>query len=118
MANKHSVAAIVFEKGISRVTYNYDFTTTTREDGETDETYKSVVYHGLPSSNGIKKAVLEAEFPVASEQKLVNEYNAGVLGLISDEEAAKATAKYSAFLSRRKEIFAQIVEDCKEAGIN
>ena len=117
MANKHSVAAIVFEKGIARVTYNYDFQEVEHGDGQKDEVFKSVSYHGVPSSNGIKKAVLETEFPVATEQKLVNEYNAGVLGLLPEDEAAAAEAKYKAFLVRRKEMFEQIAKDCKEAGV-
>lgn len=117
MANKHSVAAIVFEKGIARVTYNYDFEEVEHGDGQKDEVFKSVSYHGVPSSNGIKKAVLEAEFPVATEQKLVNEYNAGKLGLLPQEEAEKAENKYKAFLTRRAQVFQQITEDCKEAGV-
>ena len=119
MANnkQHSVAAIVFEKVIARVTYNYDFAPVTREDGSEDETYKSVQYGGTPSSNGIKKAVLEAEFPVAFEQKLVNEYNAAVLGLLPEGDAEKAVAKYRAFLSRRAELFAQVEADCKAEGV-
>ena len=117
MADKHCVAAIVFEKGIARVTYNYDFVSSTREDGQETESYKSVVYYGKPSSNGIKKAVLEAEFPVATEQKIINEYNAGVLGLVPKAQAAEAKEKYKAFLSRREALFSQIVADCIEAGV-
>lgn len=117
MESNIKMEAIVYEKSIARVTYHYDFQTVTREDGEEDVTYKTVSYNGTPSSNGIKKAVLESEFPVATEQKLVNEYNAGVLGLISKADAKVAAAKYKAFLERRAEVFAQITEDCKKAGI-
>lgn len=117
MANKHCVAAIVFEKGIARVTYNYDFESKAREDGESDETYKSVSYNGLPSSNGIKKAVVESEFPLAVEQKLVNEYNAGMMGVLSPEECDKAAKRYRDFLYRRKVLFEQIERDCIEAKI-
>lgn len=69
------------------------------------------------SSNKITEAVVSHIWPSNYEQKLVNEYNAAKLGVYSGEEAQAKIARYTAFLTERAAIKAQIDEDCKELGI-
>ena len=75
-----------------------------------------IVWHPV-SSNKITEAVVGHLWPSNYEQKLVNEYNAAKLGVYSGEEAQAKIARYTAFLTERAAIKAQIDEDCQELGI-
>lgn len=73
------------------------------------------------SANKITEAVITSFCPASREQKLVNEYNAAVLGLIggsktSDEAKAKIAA-YKDFLEQRSTLKAMVDADCAELGI-
>ena len=51
------------------------------------------------------------------EQKLINEYNSAVLGILPEGEAAAKVAAYKAFLEQRAAVKAQVDADCAELGI-
>ena len=72
---------------------------------------------GTVTSNKITQAVISAIAGSDHEQKLINEYNAAVLGLLSSEEADRTISAYKAFLERRAAIKAQVDADCAELGI-
>lgn len=69
------------------------------------------------SSNSILQAVLEAKFPNGREQKYINEYNAAILGVYSEAEAAEKVEAYKVFLTERNAVKAQVDADCKALGI-
>lgn len=69
------------------------------------------------SSNGITEAVISDKWENNDEQKLVNEYNAVQLGIITGEEAEERVAAYKAFLTARATLKAQVDADCEELGI-
>ena len=89
------------------------------QDGEqrTQWQCEEVIVWPPVSSNRITEAVVSHLWPSNYEQKLVNEYNAAKLGVYSGEEAQAKIARYTAFLTERAAIKAQIDEDCKELGI-
>lgn len=69
------------------------------------------------SANGIIEAVISETWPNNKEQKLVNEYNAAVLGISNGEEAERAKEAYTSFLRERAELKARVEADCKEYNI-
>lgn len=78
---------------------------------------EEVLVWGTVTSNKITQAVISAIAGSDHEQKLINEYNAAVLGLLSSEEADRTISAYKAFLERRAAIKAQVDADCVELGI-
>ncbi len=88
----------------------------TRTQWQCDE---AVVWAPL-TSNAVTEAVLSQRWPNNYEQKLVNEYNAAILGVYgaktSDTAKAKI-AKYTTFLTERDALKTQIDADCAEHGI-
>ena len=69
------------------------------------------------SSNSILQSVLEAKFPNGREQKYINEYNAAILGVYSEAEAAEKVETYKVFLAERNALKTQVDADCSELGI-
>ena len=65
---------------------------------------EEVLVWGTVTSNKITQAVISAIAGSDHEQKLINEYNAAVLGLLSSEEADRTISAYTAFLERRSAI--------------
>lgn len=90
-----------------------------QEAGSNRVQYKceEVLVWGTVTSNKITQAVISAIAGSDHEQKLINEYNAAVLGLLSSEEADRTISAYKAFLERRAAIKAQVDADCAELGI-
>ena len=91
-------------------------------ESETAETRKQwqceeVVVAGPLTSNGITEAVIRENWDGNYEQKMLNEYNAVTLGVLTGEAADKAKERYTAFLKRRQELKDQVDTDCKTAGI-
>lgn len=78
---------------------------------------EEVLVWGTVTSNKITQAVISAIAGSDHEQKLINEYNAAVLDLLSSEEADRTISAYKAFLERRAAIKAQVDADCAELGI-
>ena len=64
------------------------------------------------SANKITEAVITEKFDANYEQKLVNDYNAVVLGLVSGQEAEERTERYKDFLKARAALKAKVDEVC------
>ena len=69
------------------------------------------------SANKITEKVLTEKWDNNYEQKLVNEYNAAVMGMLSEDVAQKKKDAYMTFLQERTILKNQIDNDCKEMGI-
>lgn len=69
------------------------------------------------TANKITKAVISEVWPADYEQKLVNEYNAAILGVYDTEKAESKIAQYRAFLAEREALKAQVDADCQMLGI-
>jgi len=68
--------------------------------------------------NKITEAVIRDKWPVDYEQKLINEYNSAIAGVIDDPaESQQKIDNYVLFLQQRRAIKAQIDADCAELGI-
>ncbi|MCF0187955.1 MAG: hypothetical protein HUK04_00455 [Bacteroidaceae bacterium] len=78
------------------------------------------VWHPL-TANKITEAVIATICPASHEQKLVNEYNAAILGLVgggkTSDEAKVKIAAYKEFLEYRNTLKEQVDADCAEQGI-
>lgn len=70
------------------------------------------------TSNRITEAVITGKWDNNQQQKLINEYNAAVMGLYTDdEEAAKRIQAYTDYLTERAALKAQVDTDCGTLGI-
>ena len=69
------------------------------------------------SANKITEKVLTEKWDNNYEQKLVNEYNAAVMGMLSEDIAQKRKDAYMTFLQERAELKTIVDNDCKEMGI-
>lgn len=69
------------------------------------------------TSNKITEAVISELWDSNYEQKLVNEYNAALLGVYNEETADAKVAAYKAFLTERNAVKSQVDADCKALGI-
>lgn len=69
------------------------------------------------SANKITEKVLTEKWDNNYEQKLVNEYNAAVMGMLSEDVAQKRKDAYMTFLQERAELKTIVDNDCKEMGI-
>lgn len=78
---------------------------------------EEVVVWGTVSANKITQAVIADLIGSDHEQKLINEYNSAVLGMLPEEEAESKIEAYKAFLQKRSEVKAQVDADCAELGI-
>ena len=80
--------------------------------------YEEVTVWAPITANKITEKVLTSRWDANYEQKLVNEYNSAQMGLLSEEEAARKTEAYKAFLAERNRLKAQVDNDCAELGID
>lgn len=69
------------------------------------------------TSNRITKAAINEQWPSDYEQKLVNEYNAAMMGLYDDGAAEAKKEAYRDFLMQRQALKEQVDKDCKELNI-
>lgn len=90
-----------------------------QEAGTTRVQYKceEVIVWGTVTANKITQAVISDLVGTDHEQKLINEYNSAVLGLLPQEEADKKIAAYKAFLEQRSAVKVQVDADCASLGI-
>jgi hypothetical protein len=93
--------------------YNYDIELITQNDQQTGierTSYKcnQVIIFGELTKKKIKKAIIEAEISGDDEKKLINDYSAFQLNILTDE---KYQINYLAFLARRKEIKEMVDND-------
>ena len=91
---------------------------TDSEEGEEPETRtqfscNEVVVWGTVSSNKLTQSVVAALWGDGVEEKMLNDYNAAVLGILE----GKYIEKYKNFLQERKAIKEQVDADCVEFGI-
>ena len=104
--------------------YHYGMEEVDRPAQEGEETtgkqwqYEEVTVWAPLTANKITQKVLTSRWDSDYEQKLVNEYNSAQMGLLSEEEAARKTEAYKAFLMERSALKAQVDSDCEELGIN
>lgn len=80
-------------------------------------TANEVIVWSPITANRITQAVINAVWPLDYEQKLVNEYNAAMLGVYSEEVAKAKIEEYKAFLVERSALKAHIDADCAKLGI-
>lgn len=80
-------------------------------------TANEVVVWSPVTANKITEAAINAMWPIEYEQKLVNEYNSALLGLLPEDEANAKIGAYRSFLAERAKLKAKIDEDCKNLGI-
>ena len=102
--------------------YHYDMTEVDRPAQKGEEAgkqwhYEEVTVWAPITANKITEKVLTSRWDANYEQKLVNEYNSAQMGLLSEEEAARKTEAYRAFLTERNRLKAQVDSDCSELGI-
>ena len=84
---------------------------------QTQWSCEEVIVWAPLSANKITEKVLTEKWDNNYEQKLVNEYNAAVMGMLSEDVAQKKKDAYMAFLQERTILKTQIDNDCKEMGI-
>lgn len=116
--NKPEVLAKV---GDGSYRYAWDIAPVTIESFDEDPieqytAYEVVVWSPI-TANRITQAVINAVWPVDYEQKLVNEYNASMLGVYPEEVAKGKIEEYKSFLVERSALKAHIDEDCAKLGI-
>ena len=80
--------------------------------------YEEVTVWAPLTANKITQKVLTSRWDSDYEQKLVNEYNSAQMGLLNEDEVARKTEAYRAFLTERNRLKAQVDSDCAELGID
>ena len=80
--------------------------------------YEEVTVWAPITANKITQKVLTSRWDSDYEQKLVNEYNSAQMGLLNEDEVARKTEAYRAFLTERNRLKAQVDSDCAELGID
>ena len=89
----------------------------TEQQQQTQWSCEEVTVWAPLSANKITEKVLTEKWDNNYEQKLVNEYNAAVMGMLSEDVAQKRKDAYMTFLQERTILKTQIDNDCKEMGI-
>lgn len=112
--------AIIQPLGNGAYHYNYNIVERQEKDHETGEVrivydYDTVKVWNEPTYAKLVKAVIREKLDETEEFSIINEYNAGVLGVISDS-AEKATAKqdymdYLTFVARTKAMVKKDIAD-------
>ena len=102
--------------------YRYNITeeqteATEQTEQQTQWSCEEVTVWSPLSANKITEKVLTEKWDNNYEQKLVNEYNAAVMGMLSEDVAQKRKDAYMTFLQERTILKTQIDNDCKEMGI-
>lgn len=102
--------------------YRYNITeeqieATEQTEQQTQWSCEEVTVWAPLSANKITEKVLTEKWDNNYEQKLVNEYNAAVMGMLSEDVAQKKKDAYMTFLQERAELKTIVDNDCKEMGI-
>ena len=87
------------------------------EETRTQWSCEEVIIFAPLSPNKITEKVIAELWDSNYEQKLLNEYNASILGMYDEETANNKINKYKDFLRQRDAIKHQINEDCKKLNI-
>lgn len=121
-SNSDERPAIITDLGNDSFYYSYNMTQRTdqREDGSEKTSWdcNQVQIWGRPIRAALVKAVIRDEIDETAEFDLVNSYNAANAGLLDEQEAEQAKARYIAYLRRVQEIKLQIAADLTAAGYN
>lgn len=102
--------------------YRYNITeeqieATEQTEQQTQWSCEEVTVWAPLSANKITEKVLTEKWDNNYEQKLVNEYNAAEMGMLSEDVAQKKKDAYMTFLQERAELKTIVDNDCKEMGI-
>lgn len=85
------------------------------DNGQTTKwTCNEVVVWGMVTNDKLKKAVITHLWDSDKETKIINDYNAAQLGILTEKSA---TDDYKEYLQKRKAIKEMIDNDCKELNI-
>lgn len=125
--------SIISEVGNGSILYHYGITEVEAKHGQTQtdtgeehtEAKKQFVCNEVVvwkpvTSNRITEAVITERWDSNYEQKLINEFNAALLGLFgakSSDEAKARISAYTDYLAERAELKAQVDADCVTLGI-
>lgn len=102
--------------------YNYNIEEKQETDPQTKKErkvyyYDSVKFWDAPSYKKLVKAVIRETLNETEEFSIINEYNAGVLGVITDTDAVVEAAKaYKDYLQFVLDVKQQVRADLKSAG--
>ena len=109
--------AIIQPLGNGAYHYNYNIVERQVEDPETGETktvydYDTVKFYDEPTYEKLVKAVIREEIDETQEFAKVNDYNAAVLGIITDAtKKAEAKQAYKDYLQQVVDIKAMVRAD-------
>lgn len=121
-SNSDERPAIITDLGNGSFHYSYNMTQRTdqREDGTEKKSWDcdQVQIWGRPTRAALVKAVIRDEIDETAEFDLVNSYNAANAGLLDEQGAEQAKARYITYLRRVQEIKIQIAADLQAAGYN
>lgn len=121
-SNSDERPPIIQDLGNGSFYYNYNVTPRqqTEDDGSERTSYdcQQVQIWGRPTRAALVKAVIRAELDETAEFDLVNSYNAANNGMLEEQEAEEAKAKYMAYLRRVQEIKTNAKADLAAAGYN
>lgn len=113
--------AIIEPLGNGAYYYNYNVVERKETDHETGEEktvydYDQVKVWDKPTYEKLVKAVIREEIDETKEFSYVNDYNAAVLGIISDEaKKAEAVKSYKEYLQFVVDVKAMVKRDLKNA---
>ena len=102
--------------------YNYNIEEKQETDPETKKEttvyyYDSVKVWDEPTYKKLVKAVIRETLNETEEFSIINDYNAGVLGVITDKDTVERnTASYKEYLNFVVEVKQQVKEDLQKAG--
>ncbi len=102
-------------KGTTLYNHNQHFVETTDEQGNKTKVneYDSLLVKYPVTANTVFAALLNARYDANDEKKLLNDYNAALLGI--EDESKKQP--YLEFLAERKALRAMVDADCNTNGI-
>lgn len=119
-SNSNIRPAVIQPLGNGAYHYNYNITERQEKDPETGEVrtvydYDTVKVWDEPTYPKLVKAVIREKMDETEEFSIINEYNAGVLGVITDSTAKTAAKQaYKDYLTFVAETKAMVQKDLAE----
>ncbi len=111
--------AIILPLGNGSYHYNYNIVEEKVEDPEAGERtiykYDTVQIWQKPNHELLTRAVIREEIDETKEFSYVNDYNAAVLGILTDEAAEVAKASYKEYLNFIVDVKEKVKNDLAEA---
>ena len=104
-----SLPQVLSDNNDGSITYRWNIEQVDEESWSSNEV---IVWKPI-SRRKITKAVVASIWDINVEQKLINDFYATNLGLVSEDENGDAISAYMSFLSERKNIKEMIKNDCK-----